>query len=243
MEIRETNSNLPSMRPIKEIMGVYIDNVNENIPRRNGFVYALVGSGGSGKSSLLLNMFKSPKYYRGKFDNIFLFVPSSSFSSVEKHPFENHDKVYHELNPETLDAIYEELMILKSQAIENGYDLEKSLIIIDDFASSLKENELITALNIMIVKTRHLNCCWIFTLQAYNLFPKVLRKQLTNVSIFKPKNNSEWFSINSELLNMKKDNLAFVYNYCFSEPYNHLDIDTVENNIYRNFNKLDIIEK
>ena len=30
--------------------------------------------------------------YKGKFHNIYLFTPSSSFNSVEKHPFENLDK-------------------------------------------------------------------------------------------------------------------------------------------------------
>jgi ABC-type phosphate transport system ATPase subunit len=82
-------------------MDVYIPNVNNNLPRRNGFVYAMVGAGGSGKSDL-------------------------------------------------------------------------------------KDRNLIKRLNKMIVKTRHINCSWIFTLQAYNLFPKILRKQITNATIFKP---------------------------------------------------------
>ena len=75
-------------------MDINIVNINENIPNRNGFIYAMTGSGGSSKSSLLLSSYKSTKFYRKKYDNIYLFSPRSSFLSVEKHPFENHEKVF-----------------------------------------------------------------------------------------------------------------------------------------------------
>lgn len=240
MKITEVNNDLPNMNPIKERMDIYIPKINENLPRRNGFVYALIGAGGSGKSSLMLSMFKSPQYYRCKFDNIFYFTPASSFLSVEKHPFSCHDKVYHDLDTETLESIYDELLSLKEEALINAYPLEHSLIIIDDFANDLKDVELSKKINQAIVKTRHLNCCWIFTLQSYTLFPKVLRKQITNATIFKPNNNEEWESINKELLNMSKVNLVNLYNYCFDKPYQHLDIDTKENKLYKNFNLLNI---
>lgn len=240
MKITEIDSELPNMRPIKEVMNVFIENVNRNIPCRNGFVTVFTGSGGSGKSSLLLNMFKNPKYYRNKFDNIYYFIPITSFSSVEKSPFAEHDKIYHDLTSDKLESIYQELIDLKMNALANNYPLESSLIIIDDFANALKDNEIAIALNEVIIKTRHLNCSWIITLQAYNLCPQVLRKQITNAIIFKPKNNKEWLSVGGELLNMKKDDLTTLYNYVFNEPYNHLDVDTVENQIYKNFNKLEL---
>ncbi len=240
MIINEIPNDLPKMKPIRERMDIYIPNVNENLPRRNGFVYALIGAGGSGKSSLMLSMFKSPKYYRSKFDNIYYFTPSSSFMSVEKHPFSNHDKVYHELELDTLENIYEELLALKEEAIACGQPLEHSLIIIDDFANDLKETEMAQKINKAIIKTRHLCCAWVFTLQSYTLLPKVLRKQLSYASIFKPNNNEEWASINEELLNMSRPNLIRLYDYCFDKPYQHLDIDTKENKLYRNFNLLQI---
>lgn len=240
MKIKEIKNDLPNVNPIKERMDIYIPKINENLPRRNGFVWTLISPGGGGKSSLMLSMFKSPQYYRCKFDNIFYFTPASSFLSVEKHPFSSHDKVYHDLEIETLEGIYDELLQLKEEALINGCPLEHSLIIIDDFANDLKDAELSKKINQAIVKTRHLNCCWIFTLQSYTLFPKVLRKQITNATIFKPNNNEEWESINKELLNMNKVNLVNLYNYCFDKPYQHLDIDTKENKLYKNFNLLDI---
>ena len=240
MIIIEEPNDLPNMNPVKERMDIYVPNIHENLPRRNGFVYALIGAGGSGKSSLMLSMFKSPRYYRSKFDNIFSFTPQSSFLSVEKHPFCNHDKVYHELTPESLESIYDELLSLKEESIANDCPIEHSLIVIDDFANDLKDKELAAKINKAIVKTRHLNCCWIFTLQSYTLFPKVLRKQITNATIFKPNNNEEWESINHELLQMTRPNLLQLYDYCFNKLYTHLDIDTKENKFYKNFNLLQI---
>jgi len=257
-----------TLKPIKEVQDIYIpDIINQNISRRNGMVYALSGSGGSGKTSLLLNMFKSKLMYRNRFNNIYYICPSSSFLSVKNHPFEKHDKVYHELTVEILEGIYNEL-IAKKEAYaeyfekkknkknkkdkiindeegqeseeEEEPELEYSCIIIDDMASSLKDNDINKQLNKMIIKARHIMCGFIFTLQSYLYFPKILRKQLTYITIFKPKNVEEWNSAAQELMNVNKDDALTIFNYVFSEPYAHIDIDLVNNKYYKNFNELKI---
>ena len=75
MSIKEIDSKFKPLKPVKEAMDVWLPDVNRNIPSRNGFVYAMVGTGGCGKSSTLLNMLKSKEYYRGKFENVILFCP------------------------------------------------------------------------------------------------------------------------------------------------------------------------
>jgi ABC-type dipeptide/oligopeptide/nickel transport system ATPase component len=240
MKIIKSTGELPSIKPIKERMDIFVPDVSIQLPRRRGFVYGLCGSGGSGKSSLLLSMFKSKAYYRGKFDNVWLFVPQSSFLSVEKHPFQNHEQVYHELTVDHLHDIHDRLDELKEQSIENGDEIETSLIIIDDMADHLKDKFLVAKLNAMIIKSRHLSVCWIFTLQSYNLMNLTIRKQFTNTTIFNPKNNVEWDLVASELLHLNKDDALKLKNYVFDEPYNHLDIDTFENKIYKNFELLTI---
>ena len=242
MEIKEVKSNLDIGKPIKERMDIFLEDVNKNIPCRNGFIYALCGSGGSGKSSLLLNMFKSLKYYRKKFDNIFYITPMSSFLSVQKHPFAKHSKVYHELTIDLLETIYNELNELKENAIADDTPIETSCIIIDDMANVLKDHSLTIFLNKLIIKARHLSVCFIFTLQSYYLLPLLLRKQLTNATIFKPKNKREQINIFNELINLDKKNLLQFYDYIYDAPYNHLDVDTVDGKLYKNFNLLSITE-
>jgi hypothetical protein len=39
---------------------------------------------------------------------------------------------------------------------------------------------------------------------------------------------------------MKEDDAKKLYDYVFEKEYSHLDIDTIENKLYRNFNLLEI---
>lgn len=252
------NPHLKKMKPIKEKQDILIpDIVNPNISRRNGMVYCLTGSGGSGKSSLLLNMFKDKNSYKGKFHNIYLFTPSSSFNSVEKHPFENHDKVYHDLTIDLLEDIYQDLVSSKKSSTEKKEkkqkvyndsesesesdeekEVEYSCIILDDFADALSNPIIQKYLNKFIIKLRHLCCSLIITLQSYYYLPKILRKQITYVTMFKTKNTEEFNSIAGELMNMNKNDALILFNYVFDKPYTHLDIDLVSHTYHKNFNLL-----
>ena len=49
---------------------------------------------------------------------------------------------------------------------------------------------------------------------------------------------AEWQSIAHEILSLNKDDGLLLYNYVFNADYSHLDIDTVQNKIYKNFNEL-----
>lgn len=240
MEISEIeNKTIPSQTPILEVMNINVPKiVAENISSRNGMIYCLCGSGGSGKSSLLLNFFKHKHLYRQKFNNIWYICPDSSFTSVLNHPFKDHDKVIHEVTTSLLYELYNELEEIKLNNIKNKKKIEYSLIIFDDYADIFKDNTIIKALNKLLIKARHLCCGFIFTLQSYYYFPKILRKQITYLTIFKCKNIEEWYSISKEVLNLKSDNALQLYNYIFDESYNHLDIDTVKTIYYKNFNEL-----
>jgi len=258
-EIKNKN-DVKKLRPIKEKQDIYIPNINDkNISRRNGMIYLLSGSGGSGKSSLILSMFKSKDYYRGKFDNIYYFCLACSIDSISNHPFKNHDKVYNDLNVETLKEIYDELStvveqiekVKKSPFVDDNVkpeveeseeepEIEYNCILIDDMGDVLKDVDIQKMLSKMMIKARHIKTAFIFLIQSYYLFPKILRKQITYTSIFKPKNVEEWNSIAKEILHMNKDNGLILHDYIYDEDYAHLDIDTTNNKIYKNFNLLEI---
>lgn len=256
------NPDSATFRPIKEKQDEYVpDIINKNISRRNGMIYALNGSGGSGKTNLLLNLFRSKKCYRGKFSHIYYFCPEASFSSLKDHPFQDHENVYHELSVENLQEVFNELVAIKNKNVkkkkkekdvafdeeeseseseeeEEDEDVEYSICIIDDWADTLKEEKIQKQLNKMLIKARHLCCGFIFTLQSFLYFPKILRKQLTYTTIFKPNALPEWYSIADELLHLKREDASKLYEYAFDKKYNHLDLDNRENKIYKNFNLL-----
>jgi hypothetical protein len=232
------NKEIKNMTPIKEIMDIHLPDIPDGISRRNGMIYLLIGSGGSGKSSLLYNFFRKGGAYYKKFHNLYLFTPPTSFLSIENHPFKKHDKVYHELTTDGLQDLKDILTTSKLEQDED--DPEYNCVVIDDFANDLKSKDIQKELNSMLIKARHLNTSFIFTVQSYLYFPKILRKQITYATIFRPKNQEEWKTIRNEILQMNEDDAKIIFDYAFDKPYQHLDIDTFENKIYKNFNLLDI---
>lgn len=242
IEIKEElNKAMPKTKPIKEKMDTYIPDIIEGVAKRNGSIVLYVGSGGSGKTSFLLNQMKT--VYKKKFHHIYYFCPSSSFASIKDHVFAKHDKVYNELDADTLEEIKNDL-IERKENIEEDDEQEYSLIIIDDFANNLKDKLLLRTLNSMLIKARHLNAFFIFTVQSYLYFPKILRKQLTWCSIFSGvRNKEEWKIIRDELLKINEEDGKLLYDFVFDVPYQHLDLDLFEDKIYKNGNFLNIREK
>lgn len=241
LEIKEhENTQIKKQKPIKEVMDIYIPDIADGISRRNGMIYLLVGSGGSGKTSLLLSQFKKGGAYNKKFHNLYYFCPASSFDSVASHPFKDHDKVYHELTMDILDELKGELSNIKEQNQKEGGEPEYNCVIIDDFANDLKDKGIQRALNAMLIKARHLNTSFIFTLQSYLYMPKIFRKQITMITIFRPRNSEEWETLRKEILQLNEADAKKLFDYCFDQPYQHLDVDAFENRFYKNFNPLEI---
>jgi hypothetical protein len=111
VEIR--NDDFPRLTPVAETMDKYIPNIITSVPHRNGFIWILSGSGGSGKTSLMLNFFRQKQLYRCQFDNVFYICPVSSFLSFKNHPFKQHPDVFHELSVGLLESLYKRLCDMK----------------------------------------------------------------------------------------------------------------------------------
>jgi ATP:corrinoid adenosyltransferase len=248
----EHNPNVTPQAPIKEAFDVHIEGIPEGVSRRNGMISVFVGAGGSGKSSLMLGMFKKGGVYHKKFHHLYMFVPSGSYHSVQDHPFKNHEKVYFEMTADGLSELHDELLERKEEFAEemeeykknkskrSKPEVETSCVIIDDLANSLKDKQILRELNRMLIKARHLNTSFIFTLQSILYMPRILRRQITWATIFRPRNSAETVVLADELLQMPKEDCKKIMDYVFDENYTHLDIDTVEGKFYKNNNPLTI---
>ena len=240
MKITEIESNLPKTTPVKEVMSIFIPNIHENLPRRNGMVYTLVGGAGSGKSSLLMNLFRDKNLYKKKFNKLYYFTPEGSFSSTQNHPFAKHVSVFHELEPDIIEDIQEECIANKQECIDEGYEQEYNCVILDDMVDRLKDKDMVRCLRRHLIKSRHANCAWIIITQSWNAIPLLLRKLIFYTTMFKPRNYQEADLLRREVIGMNEKDCNQLFDYCFDEPYNYLTIDNVLGKYSKNFNPLNI---
>ncbi|KAJ1629197.1 hypothetical protein T492DRAFT_1118533 [Pavlovales sp. CCMP2436] len=144
-----------------------------------------IGPPRSGKTSLSTAMLTqtSPNIYAGVFDHVYLFVPATSFASITDSPFRFHDKVSHELDKAALEGVIAKLEVASKKK-------ENSLIIIDDFMASLKENTLRSALEKLISNRRHLRA------NKANKMSTTHTKQQTNGKYTDPRNRVTHYLLN-----------------------------------------------
>ncbi|KAJ1623125.1 hypothetical protein T492DRAFT_845778 [Pavlovales sp. CCMP2436] len=144
-------------------------NIPPPLPNQHMFGCS-IGLPRSDKTSLSTTLLTqtSPSVYAGVFDAVYLYVPASSFASMADSPFAGHDKEYHDLSKESLERLITKLE-------ESSKKKQNSLIIIDDFMASLKNNVLRHLLEKLICNRRHLRVSvWVIT-QTYRSVPLTIK--------------------------------------------------------------------
>lgn len=204
------------------------------------FYLNIVGKPSSGKSSMwissITSLNKRYRIYRGVFDRIYIFIPQTSYKSVE-NLFERHteDRIYHELTQETLEELHEELE-------ENANENLTSLVIIDDFSAYLKDAEIEKILFKINTNRRHIMTSIIIIQHTLlNIQPR-LRKQASHLILFKTTNAKEINAFN-ELINLDKNELKELFEFVYpkDEKYNFLllDVDKQKDGLFKKFNKIE----
>lgn len=197
---------------------------------KHSFSY-IVGSPGSGKSNFTQNLFKNKNLLRKCFHNIFYISPSSS--SLKDDIFNKlpEDKRFIELNEDTLSIIL--------TRCEESTKEEKNMIVIDDCAASLKDNNLFKMFQRLVFNRRHIGggVSIIIISQNYNLLPLQLRKTINNLILFKPK-FTELNLVNEELLNLPKKDLKKVSEFFYDEKFNFMMVNLDTGKYFKNFDSV-----
>lgn len=143
----------------------------------------IVGSSGSGKTNLLLNLLTRPGFYLNYFDRIFVISPTAL----------NLDQSYKVLEKETKYKQGEDLLFLpcEEEALQCILDVQteekkkaKTLVILDDIVSYgafCRSNELLQ----FFVMGRHYNISCFLLSQAFHLIPKSIRLNMSAVIYFR----------------------------------------------------------
>ena len=163
-----------------------------------------LGKAGSGKSSLAISLLQTPTMFKKVFHNIILFCPINSRASV-KNDFWNKnlpaEQIYDDLPIENLSSAY-------ALVEENAKEGFKTLIVLDDVQSALKNIEIQKLLLHCVNNRRHGYLSIWLLCQSYITIPRMVRNALTDLFIFKyPKtictlylmNKLKWITINSQM--------------------------------------------
>jgi hypothetical protein len=205
------------------------------LPNKHFFM-GVIGSAGSGKSSFMVSLLSQKgkdKIYRKVFENVFIVAPSHSLASLKSNVFRNHpeDKIYNELNPETLADIKEKTLA----DADEGFN---SLVIFDDQTVHLKSKENERLLRDLIYNRRHYHLSIMILAQSYSQIPLTIRKTLSHFAVFKPRNKKELISIFDEIIFRSKEEADAIMRYTFQDKHDFMFGVTESGELYRTFNKL-----
>jgi hypothetical protein len=210
--------------PVLQLLNVY------------GFL-CIIGRPGSGKTSFAISMItqKKPKIYKKCFHHIIILMPQNSINSLHNNPFKDLENIYHELNEDTMNEIFNKI---------DGYSKEehKTLLLIDDMTADLKRSkQVMDIMKRMIYNRRHLKLNILITAQTYNNIPLDIRKNIGNLILFKP-SKPEFESVFSELLENKKDICLEIMKKTYDEKHNFLFVNVPSQRMFKNFDELIINE-
>ena len=206
------------------------DQVVDPLPNRPFFM-AIIGSSGTGKTSMLVNLLSSKQAYRRAFHHVHVVMPPHSVASLKRNIFKNHDMMYDELDIGTLEGIRE--------AVKQSAEQEKnSLLVLDDVTASLKDNEIQHSIRDLIYNRRHYRLSIIILIQSYNAMPLGIRKTLSHFLMYKPRNKKETTAIFEELIALPREEADEVMRFVFDRPYAFMFADTGTGDLYKNFDRI-----
>ena len=191
---------------------------------------SLIGTQGSGKTILLINIVKI--LYKKCFHYIYVFMPHTSLNSLDNNIFKHlpKDQIYDELTIENINELYEKI---KTNS-ENGF---KSLIIYDDVQKSLKDYEILKNLKSIIANQRHLKVVNLILLQNWFALDKSLRDLINNVILFKL-NKSQNEKIFNEIIETHKDKFDLIRKLVFNKPYTWLFINMKSQRMFKEWDEI-----
>ena len=198
---------------------------------------AFIGRPGSGKTSLMVSFLKSKTAFRGCFENIYVVIPPTSRASIENNFFENNipgENIYDDLDLESLEEIQDRIEANSSAG-------ERTLLVLDDVQTRLKQNDIRKLFLHLNNNKRHLKLSIWVMLQNYNKLEKAVRQNVTDVICFKV-GKPELESIFEEQVEMEQATFKKVLKYFFKEPYSFMYLNTASQRMFSNWNEIVIDE-
>ena len=194
----------------------------------------IVGRPGSGKSSFIYSMLagQKKKLYNKLFKKVHYVCPEGSLKSI-KGGLKNHQRLYHELDEETITSIIEDCEKVAEKTTNNN-----SCIVLDDMASKLN-GEALSKLKTIFFNRRHMHASiWVVSQTYRGSLPYEIRRSCGYLCFWKSPNSSEMNAIYDELISgfMIKKDFEELYRYVFQDKFGKhtfMFVDLIAGKIYR----------
>jgi hypothetical protein len=234
MIIEKKNTGLKLTRP-QVIIDINLEPaVKPPLPEKSGFCISIVGSAGSGKTSLMMSLLKSKDAYRKRFHRVIAVIPTSSLNSLKSNPLDDlpDNQKFEDLTYETLENIIDMIE-------ENREEDLLTLLLLDDVSASLQDQVLLKQLMRLYLNRRHLKLSIIsigHSLTGKGALPYTVRKNVSHLILFKPSSGLE--VLNTDYLNLPRDKFRELVEHVYQSPHDHLMVQSNTNKLFRNFNLL-----
>lgn len=159
-------------------------------PLANNFFWIISGSAGSGKTTMLLNLLKTPhkkgglgKYYH----KIFIISPTHSLDNKLEPLIKElgPTQCFNELNDENCENIMDQIKN------DEKFSKEHFLVILDDCLGMLPPTVGKSKAHSLLISRRHLHCTIICSVQSYIRIPNLWRRNANLISFFHSQNRGE----------------------------------------------------
>jgi hypothetical protein len=198
----------------------------------------ICGGCGSGKTTFTVQMLKG--IFKGCFERIIIIIPENSFNSLSEKDqmyFRKHippEDIIHELSPETLEQIYEEVQ-------ESAMDGHHTLIVIDDWGHVLKDKAIERNLQRIMLKNRHLRTSIMMLVQNWYMAPKKLREVCNTVVMFNTC-KSQNMKMFAELFDIKEEGFREILQL-LPTYHDYLLLDLRRKQMFHNWNRVEYVPK
>lgn len=219
------------------------------LPAKNFAMY-IVGSPGSGKSSLMMSLLlshptkrkkKENRFYYKVFDVIHLISPSSSTLPKRFINKISDDRLHNKYSDDLMNEIIEEM--------KDSEENNNNLIVLDDSIRDLNKSKILSKIYLNRRHCTHSSnkekkggLSTITTSQKFSLLELANRVAQSDIIIFKSSNNNEINRIKDELMcDLSKEEQNEVLNLSWSKPYDFLYIKMNESKNKKYFVKFNPI--
>lgn len=198
--------------------------INGTLPKHPFRLY-IVGASGSGKTNCLVNLLKRKEFYKGYFDDIFVFSMTAMSGLDDSYDDLEIDES-HFLPPEEryIQEIFR-LQKLELKKLKDISKLSKILFVMDDVQSYQKfvGSEYFLKMYLM---GRHLNISIVLCGQSYTKLPRACRLNCSALMYFKgSQNETLHLAEDYQCPNLSKKQMVNMINYATEKKYSFLFID------------------